>query len=98
MTEKDKAFRFEELDHETVNITFLNGSEPFEVQLNDLNWGLMDDIFRVQEEAESKPEVIGAFFNEHIEGGGKAVPIKFTMPLFQAIAEYMKQVMDTQKN
>jgi hypothetical protein len=106
MTEKEKVkeikhrFDFQELDDTTVKVSVIgeNGSKPFETQLNGVTWGMLEDIMSVQERAKDDMKVVFAFFNEYVEGGGKAIPLKYTLSLFAAIAEYMSQVMDTQKN
>ena len=97
-TSEDTTFRFEDVDDTTVKVSVLNGSSPFEVTLTDVTWGLLEDIMTVQETSKDDPRAIFAFMNDHIEGGARGVPLKHTMSLFQSIAEYMSQVMDTQKN
>jgi hypothetical protein len=104
-TEKtaDISFRFEELDDTTVSITFVpgdivNGAQPYNLKLIDVNWGMLDDILELQETAKDNPRVIFNFLDDHIEGGARPIPIKYTMSLFAAIAEYMNAVMSTQKN
>jgi len=95
---EEKTFRFEEVDDTTVKVSVLNGESPFDATLTGVTWGMMEDIMTVQETSGDDPRAIFGFMNEHIEGGTGAVPIKHTMSLFQAIAEYMNQVMATQKN
>jgi hypothetical protein len=95
---KETTFRFEDIDDTTVKVSVLNGSSPFEVTLKNVTWGLLEDIMTVQETSKDDPRAIFAFLNEHVEGGGKAIPLKYTMSFFESIAEYMSQVMDTQKN
>jgi hypothetical protein len=103
MTEKEKEatrFRFEEIDDETVKVAVLseNGSKPFEVTLQHVTWGMLEDIMSVQEQSKDDMQVVFGFFNEYIAGGGRAIPLKYTMALFEAIAEYMNHVMVAQKN
>lgn len=84
----------------TVGITVIdsNGSKPFELQLNGVNWGMFDDVMSLQEAVKENPRAIPAFFESYIEGGASAVPIRRTVELFEAISQYMNQVMTTQKN
>ena len=101
MTEKetkDITYRFEDIDETTVKVSVLNGAAPFETTLTDVTWGMLEDIMNVQEKSKDDPRAIFAFMNDHIKGGASAVPLKHTMSLFASIAEYMAQVMDTQKN
>ena len=95
---EETTFRFEELDNTTVAVSVLNGSEPFNIELKDVTWGMLEDILAVQDTAQNDPRAIFKFLNDYVEGGTRAIPLNKTMPLFQAIAEYMSQVMNTQKN
>jgi hypothetical protein len=97
---QETIYRFEDIDDETVNVTVIgpNGSAPYEVTLTAVTWGMLEDIMTVQETSKEDPRAIFSFMNDHIEGGARSVPLKHTMSLFGAIAEYMNQVMDTQKN
>ena len=95
---KDTSFRFEELDDTTVKVSVLNGSTPFETTLTEVTWGMLEDILAVQETSKDDPRAIFGFMNDHIKGGARSIPLKHTLSLFAAIAEYMSQVMDTQKN
>jgi hypothetical protein len=96
----ETTYRFEEIDDMTVNITVIdsNGSGPFALTLNGVNWGMFDDVMGLQEEVKANPRAIPAFFDQYIEGGARAVPIRRTLPLFEAISQYLNQVMTTQKN
>ena len=97
---QETKYRFEDVGEEAVNVsvTFSNGTPPYDVTLTAVTWGMLEDIMTVQETAKDDPRAIFAFLNEHIDGGARAVPLKHTTALFGAIAEYMSQVMDTQKN
>ena len=90
-------YRFEDIADTTVHVSMLNGSSPFEVTSTNVTWGLLEDIMTVQETSQDDPRAIFTFLKEHVEGGGRAIPLKYTMSFFEAIAEYMSQVMDTQK-
>lgn len=96
----DTTYRFEELDDTTVNVALIgeNGSKPFEITLQNVTWGMLEDILSVQEKSKDDMQVVFSFFNEYIQGGGKSIPLKYTMSLFEAIAEYMNQVMTSAKN
>ena len=98
MAEDKKTYRFEELDDTTVRVSFLNGTAPYDITLTGVTWGMLEDILNVQEASADDPRAIIGFFNNHVQGGGNSIPLKHTMPLFQAIAEYMNQVMSAQKN
>lgn len=92
------TYRFDEVDDETVAVSVLNGAEPFNVTLQNVTWGMLEDIMNVQEAAKDDPKAIFKFLNEYIEGGSRSIPLKRTTSLFRAIAEYMNQVMSDQKN
>jgi len=96
----ETKFRFEEIDDSSVKVSVIgpNGAKPFEAQLNNVTWGMLEDIVTMQDEAERDMRAIFGFFNKYVEGGGGAVPIKYTMPFFESIAAYMNEVMNTQKN
>lgn len=96
--ETEITYRFEDVDDTTVNVSVLNGAAPFEVTFTNVTWGMLEDIMNVQETSKEDPRAIFGFLNEHVEGGARSVPLKHTLSLFQAIAEYMNQVMSTQKN
>ena len=97
---KDITYRFEDVDDTTVVVTVVgsNGSTPWQATMTGVTWGMMEEIMNIQERSKESITPIFDFLNSHIEGGTAAVPIKHTMSLFQAIAEYMNQVMSTQKN
>ena len=97
---QETRYRFEDVGEESVSVTVTgpNGSAPYEVTLTAVTWGMLEDIMMVQETSKDDPRAIFTFLNEHVEGGAKSVPLKHTMSFFGAIAEYMSQVMDTQKN
>lgn len=88
----------DESDAVGVTVVSSNGATPYEVTLIGVNWGMMEDITAVQNMAEDGPKAIFDFMHKHILGGTSAVPLKHTTSLFNAIAEYMTQVMNTQKN
>ena len=94
------TFRFEDTDIGVVQVTIIsgNGSAPFDVTLKNVTWGMLEDIMAVQEKAKDDMKVVFDFFNDYVEGGGRAVPLMYTMQFFEAISEYMNQVMVTQKN
>ena len=93
-------YRFEDIDDTTVKVFVPseNGSKPFEATLNNVTWGLIEDITAMQKKAERDMSAIFDFFNEYVEGGTRAVPVKYTLSFFEAIGEYMALVMNTQKN
>ena len=70
----------------------------FSITLKELNWGLFEDIDRIQsaEGSDSMRAMVG-FFNDHVEGGAKAVPIKHTGTAMNAVRAYMDHVNDSQK-
>ena len=82
MAEEKKAneikYRFEEVDDETVAVSVLNGAEPFNVTLQNVTWGMLEDIMSVQDAAKDDPRAIFKFLNEYIEGGARAIPLKRT--------------------
>ena len=94
---KETTYRFEEIDDTTVRASVLNGSTPFDVTLTNVTWGMLEDIMNVQETSADDPRAIFSFLNEYVEGGAKAIPLKRTMSFFEAISEYMNQVMSDQK-
>ena len=100
--EKTEAlrFRFKDVDNTTVKVFIPgeNGSKPFEATLNNVTWGLIEDITAMQKRSERDMSAIFDFFNEYVEGGTKVVPVKYTLSFFEAIGEYMALVMSTQKN
>ena len=103
MAENEEAtttYRFENVDDVTVKVSVIgtNGSTPFNVTLTGVTWGLLEDIMSVQETSKDDPRAIFSFMNDHIEGGARVIPLNRTTSLFAAIAEYMSQVMGTQKN
>ena len=103
MAENEEAtttYRFENVDDVTVKVSVIgtNGSTPFNVTLTGVTWGLLEDIMSVQETSKDDPRAIFSFMNDHIEGGARVIPLNRTTSLFAAIAEYMAQVMGTQKN
>jgi hypothetical protein len=95
---KDITYRFEDVDDTTVVVTVLDLYTPWQATMTGVTWGMMEEIMNIQERSKESITPIFDFLNNHIEGGTAAVPIKHTMSLFQAIAEYMNQVMSTQKN
>jgi hypothetical protein len=94
------TYRFENIDDVTVKVSVLgeNGSTPFNVTLTGVTWGMLEDIMSVQETSKDDPRAIFSFMNDHIDGGARVIPLNRTTSLFAAIAEYMAQVMSTQKN
>lgn len=86
---------FRENDDETITATFVNGSiaSPFEITLQNMHWGLMEDIDAIQQQRDSDENppltLILDFFREYVSGGPKAVPLKHTRTVFEAITGYM---------
>jgi hypothetical protein len=99
-TTKPTKYRFEELDDTTVNIAVIgeNGSKSFEIKLQNVTWGMMKDMTRFQDESENRMEAVFSFFDKYIDGGASAIPLKYTLSLFEGISEYMQSVTSTQKN
>ena len=100
---------FHEQDDDTVRAVFpaMNGTKPFEIVIQNMNWGLLEDLDAIQDiEAPAGAETgrmrdnpqlmaILSFFREYVEGGPKAVPFKHTQTVFNTIAQYMAQTMGT---
>ena len=98
-TKEEITYRFEDIDDSNVKVSVIgsNGSQPFEAKLLGVTWGMVEDVMSMQEAAKEDMGAIFAFFNKYVEGGGSAVPLKYTLPFFEAIAQYMTEVMGTQK-
>lgn len=105
-TETVTTAKFRENDDETITATFLNGSvgNPFEITLQNMHWGLMEDLDTIQQRRDSDENpplsLILDFFREYIAGGPKAVPLKHTRTVFEAIAGYMSHTFgeEAEKN
>lgn len=94
--------KFRENEDDTVTVEFppLNGSKPFTIVLQNMTWGLVEDIDRIQQLMEEGGEeqdtkaiqtVMLDLFREYIVGGPRAVPFKHTFLVFQAITGYIQQ-------
>lgn len=90
---------FSEDEEGIVTATFpsMNGVAAFTIQLQNMNWGLLETLDGFSEEDATNKDLLG-FFHEYIVGGPRAVPIKHTMVVFQAIRAYMDEVSAETKN
>jgi hypothetical protein len=86
---------FRENEDDTVTASFVNGNveKPFEITLQNMTWGLMEDIDAIQQQRDSDDNpplsLILDFFREYVFGGPRAVPLKHTRTVFEAITGYM---------
>jgi hypothetical protein len=89
---------FAENTNDTVTASFpsMNGSIPFEVTLQNMHWGLVEDIERMGSGADVRAML--NFFEEYIVGGPSAVPFKHTMTVFNAIRGYIEYSSNAAKN
>lgn len=97
----------ENLEDDTVTATFRNGNieKPFEITLQNMNWGLMEDVEdilqrRASDDDDLSLDTILDFFREYVSGGPKAVPLKHTRTVFKAITGYLSQAFgeEAEKN
>lgn len=94
--------RFRENEDDSVTAEFppVNGSKPFTIVLQNMTWGLVEDIERIQQlmgegqddrDRQAIQTVMLDLFREYIVGGPRAVPFKHTFLVFQAITGYIQQ-------
>ncbi len=90
--------QFHEHDDGTVTASFpsMNGTEPFDVKLQNMHWGLVEDLEQMGEAAENADLL--SFWREYVVGGPRAIPFKHTLTVFEAIRAYIEQVGETAKN
>jgi len=103
-TEVEAVFTEETDDGVTASFPALNGSKPFVIKLQNMTWGLLEDMERIQDLEAQKDEgakseaasLLLGFWREYVVGGPRAVPIKHTGTVFKAIFGYMKHVTGDQ--
>ncbi len=81
----------------TASFPSMNGHKPFVVKLQNMHWGLVEDLDGFDDEAADNRMLLD-FFREYIVGGPRAVPIAHTMTVFNAIRAYIEQVSTDTKN
>ena len=91
------TFSEDEVGNITASFPSMNGSKPFVIKLQNMHWGLIEDLDRFGEEA-AENRLLLDFFNEYVVGGPRAIPIKHTMTVFNAIRAYIEQVSLDAKN
>ena len=91
------TFSEDEAGNITASFPSMNGAKPFVVKLQNMNWGLIEDLDRFGEEEAENRQLL-EFFNEYVVGGPRAIPIKHTMTVFNAIRAYIEQVSLDAKN
>ena len=94
--------RFTENEDDTVTATFELGDKgSFTIVLQDLTWGLLEDMEKIRQKSDSNPSPsdLLEFFKSYVVGGPRAIPFKHTRLVFDAISGYMSQVSsDMAKN
>lgn len=90
---------FQEHEDDTITASFpsMNGSEPFAITLQEMNWGLMEVLEKLGDDDAEVGQILD-FFRAYIVGGPKAVPFKHTVTVFEAIRAYIEQSADLIKN
>ena len=83
---------FDERDDGSVVATFpsMNGSAPFDVHLQNMHWGLVEDLDQMGDGSENA-DILG-FFREYVVGGPRAIPFRCTLLVFMAIKAYIERV------
>jgi hypothetical protein len=90
-------FSEDEVGNVTASFPPMNGVGPFSVTLQNMHWGLVEDLDAFGDESTDNMALLG-FFREYIVGGPRAVPIKHTMTVFNAIRGYIEKVSEDTKN
>ena len=90
---------FDERDDGSVIATFpsMNGVAPFDVHLQNMHWGLVEDLEKMGGDDAENADIL-KFFREYVVGGPRAIPFRHTMTVFEAIRAYIEQTADTVKN
>lgn len=77
----------------------MNGLPPYDFELQNMNWGLFEDIEDMQQVPDEKRmETMLDFLTTYIVGGPRAVPLEHTRTIFEAITTYASISMDSSKN
>src|SRR3972149_5735614 len=92
------AVIFSEDGEGNVTAQFQDGNigVPFSITLQNMNWGLVEDLEHMGDEQDTS--AILRFFHDYVAGGPKAIPFKHTLTVFQAIRAYIEQSIETLKN
>lgn len=94
--EAETKVRIDEKDDGSAVFEFVD--EKFTIALKELNWGLFEDVDRIQStEGNEQLKAMVGFFNDHVVGGAKAVPLKHTTTAMDAVRAYMDHVGSAQK-
>lgn len=89
---------FDEKDDGSVIASFpsMNGAVPFDVHLQNMHWGLVEDLDKMGDGSENADILV--FFREYVVGGPRAIPFRCTMLVFEAIKAYIEQVSEEAGN
>lgn len=90
-------FSEDDVGNVTASFPSMNGVAPFEITLQNMHWGLIEDLDKFSDEDADNMALLG-FFHEYVVGGPRAIPIKHTMTVFNAIRGYIEQVSTDTKN
>jgi len=90
---------FSEDDEGNVIASFpsMNGTKPFVITLQNMHWGLVEDIDNMRVGDAENRDLLG-FFREYVVGGPRAIPLKHTLTVFEAIRAYIEQSSTSAKN
>ena len=96
--EADITVTFDEKDDGSVIASFpsMNGSVPFDVHLQNMHWGLVEDLDQMGDSSKNT-DILG-FFREYVVGGPRAIPFRHTMLVFEAIKAYIERVSEEAGN
>ncbi len=100
---KGTLYRFEKTGEKGLNLRITQPNDLLDITFIGASWGLLDDLMQTQGEMrdlegfEAIRPVLD-FFDKYVDGGKDAVPIDHGFSLFRAIAEYMRQSSEAQKN
>lgn len=95
--EAETKVRVDERDDGTVVFEFTD--KNFTVTMKSLSWGLIEDLNQIDaaESNGARAQAIVKFFNENVEGGAKAVPLRHTDAAMGTLKAYMDHISAAQK-
>ncbi len=77
----------------------MNGLPAYDFELQNMNWGLFEDIEDMQQVPDEKRmRTMLDFLTTYVVGGPRMVPLEHTRTIFEAITTYASVSMDSSKN